>query len=130
MMRASTLMIVAFAAACWRSSPPPPVEPTPPAEPPRRAQPPSRPPLSKLEEMMQTFEQFADDMCSCRDATCAQRVSDEMSRWSQDHAADQDEPPKMTEEDAKRAADIGVHLGECKQKAKSPSYGGQGSATP
>ncbi|HEX7843515.1 MAG TPA: hypothetical protein VF469_38845, partial [Kofleriaceae bacterium] len=31
--------------------------------------------------MRSRLEQLSDEMCKCKDAACARRVSDEMSRW-------------------------------------------------
>jgi hypothetical protein len=76
---------------------------------------------------MDVMERFADDMCSCADSACTQRVVDEMTRWSQDQIKSGRETPQMTEEDTKRAAEIGERMGSCMQRAMSA---GAGSATP
>lgn len=113
--------------ACWRSTKPPP--PPPPEETkPVSVPPPPPPELTEIERLFQTFEAFADDLCACTDMQCVQRVSDEMTKWSQDQAAHQTEPPKMSVEETKRAADIGERMGRCMQNAMSGSA--TGSATP
>lgn len=72
------------------------------------------------------FMKFTDDMCACKDSACAQRVSDEMTKWSQEMSRSEREPPRMTEEDQKRAAEIGERMGKCMQTAMGGggSYGG------
>ena len=76
---------------------------------------------------MELFERFADDMCNCSDMACAQGVSDEMVRWSQEQAKSQTAPPDLTDEEQKRAVEIGERMGNCMQKAMMPAAG---SATP
>ena len=123
--RVTTLGIVMLTllAACWRSSPPPPPPPIVESPPPARTvAPPPRPP-----SVMELFERFADDMCNCSDMACAQGVSDEMVRWSQEQAKSQTAPPDLTDEEQKRAVEIGERMGNCMQKAMMPAAG---SATP
>ena len=73
-------------------------------------------------EAMAKMTEFKDRMCKCaeHDAKCAQAVSDEMTKWSQEQAKNQKEPPKMSEEDTKKAAAIGEEMGKCMQKAMTP----------
>ncbi|HEY5925916.1 MAG TPA: hypothetical protein VIV11_29715 [Kofleriaceae bacterium] len=73
-------------------------------------------------EAMAKMTEFKDRMCKCaeHDAKCAQGVSDEMTKWSQEQAKNQKEPPKMSEEDTKKAAAIGEEMGKCMQKAMTP----------
>jgi hypothetical protein len=66
---------------------------------------------------MKAMERFGDEMCACKDTACAQKVSDEMTKWSQEEAKDQKESPKMTEDDIKRATAIGERMGKCMQTA-------------
>jgi len=68
-------------------------------------------------DAMAKMAEFKDKMCACKDTACATKVSDEMTKWSQDMAKDQKEPPKMSEEDTKKAAQIGDDMGKCMQKA-------------
>jgi hypothetical protein len=71
------------------------------------------------EKALAKMEEFKDKLCACKDAACTQHVSDEMSKWAQDAAKDQTEPPHMTEEDTKRATAIGEEMGTCMQAAMS-----------
>ncbi|HSD87621.1 MAG TPA: hypothetical protein VLB44_08900 [Kofleriaceae bacterium] len=66
---------------------------------------------------MKKFHEFADKMCACKDMKCAQEVSDEMTRWSQEMAQMQEEPPTMTEEETKEAQALGERMGKCMQTA-------------
>ncbi len=68
-------------------------------------------------EAMAKMDEFKVAMCACADAACAQRVADDMTRWSQEMARDQRPQPKMSEEDVKRAAAIGEEMGQCMQRA-------------
>ena len=68
-------------------------------------------------EAMAKMSEFKDEMCKCKDAKCAQDVSDKMTKWSQEQSKTQKEPPKMSEEDTKKAAAIGEEMGKCMQAA-------------
>src|ERR1041385_1710521 len=50
-------------------------------------------------EAMKKMREFTDKMCACKDAKCAQSVSDEMTKWGQKMAEEQKDPPKLTDED-------------------------------
>jgi len=116
--------------ACWRSSPPPPASP-PVAE--QSTARPQRvaPPMRNVDIMFEAMERFTDDMCRCQDAPCAQRVSEDLTRWAQDQAKTEAEQPQMTEEDQKRAMDIGQRMGTCMQNAMMGSgAGSSGTLTP
>jgi hypothetical protein len=117
----SLIIAVALVGACWRSSPPPP--PAQPAAQPstlaRRTPPPAR------DSVIQVMEQLAEDMCACRSSQCAHGVMDEVTRWSQERRKNSEEPPKLSDEDEARAAELGERMGTCLQNAM-----GTGSAIP
>src|SRR5687768_12020249 len=46
---------------------------------------------------MAKMREFERAMCACKDSPCAQRVSDEMTKWAQQMSMNESEPPKMTE---------------------------------
>jgi Sec-independent protein translocase protein TatA len=71
-------------------------------------------------EAMAKMSEFKDRMCQCaeHDAQCAQNVSDEMTKWSQEQSTT---AAKMSEEDTKKAAAISEELGACMQKAMTPA---------
>jgi hypothetical protein len=86
-------------------------------------------------DAMAKLAELRDKMCACKDPDCAKKVSDEMTAWTQAQAKTQKEPPKMSEADQKKAADLGIAMGECMQKAMTvtpppapPPADGSGSA--
>ena len=81
---------------------------------------------------MAKMTEFKDEMCKCKDAKCAQDVSDKMTKWSQEQSKNQKEPPKMSEADTKKAAELGEQLGKCMQTAMgaAPPVPPEGSGTP
>jgi hypothetical protein len=85
-------------------------------------------------EAMAKMSEFKNEMCACKDAKCAQEVSDKMTKWSQEQSKNQKEPPKMSEEDTKKAAAIGEEMGKCMQAAMGAPAAGDpaaaGSADP
>jgi len=82
--------------------------------------------MSDVDRLFQAFEGFADDMCNCTDMTCARRVSDDMTKWSQEVAKISNEAPNLSDEENQRATAIAERFGKCMQNAMS---GGAGSAT-
>ena len=85
-------------------------------------------------EAMAKMSEFKDEMCKCKDAKCAQDVSDKMTKWSQEQSAKQKEPPKLSDADQKKAATIGEEMGKCMQTAMAasapPAEAPAGSAAP
>ena len=75
-------------------------------------------------EAMAKMTEFKDEMCKCKDAKCAQDVSDKMMKWSESQPKGK-EPPKMNEADTKKFAEVGEALGKCMQTAM-----GAGGAAP
>jgi hypothetical protein len=75
-------------------------------------------------DAMAKMNEFADKMCACKDTHCAQGVSDEMTKWAQDMAKNEQEPPKMSDEDQKKAVEIGTRMGDCMQNAMSAEMRG------
>ena len=49
------------------------------------------------EQAMQMMEKFADELCACQDPACAQTVTDEITRWSQEQSRNRIEAPKLSE---------------------------------
>jgi hypothetical protein len=79
-------------------------------------------------EAMAKMTEFKDEMCKCKDAKCAQDVSDKMTKWSQEQSKNSKEPPKMNEADTKKAQEIGEQMGKCMQTAMSGGGDMAGSA--
>jgi hypothetical protein len=74
-------------------------------------------PGGDLARVFVAFNKFTEQMCACKDAACAQQVSDDMTKWAQEMSAREKNPPRMSEEDSKRAAEIGERMGKCMQVA-------------
>jgi hypothetical protein len=68
---------------------------------------------------MDKMSEFKDQMCACHDSACAEHVADDMTKWSQEMAKEWKNPPKMTDEDTRRAQSIGEQMGKCMQAAMS-----------
>jgi len=93
-----------------------------------------------MAEAMNKMGDFADKMCGCKDAKCAQGVSDEMTKWGQEQAkGGGDKDMKPSEDDAKKMADITKKMTDCMTKAMgagmaepgsgaAPAGSGEGSA--
>ncbi|HSD87283.1 MAG TPA: hypothetical protein VLB44_07200 [Kofleriaceae bacterium] len=84
-------------------------------------------------EAMAKMTEFKDEMCKCKDAKCAQDVSDRMTKWGQEQSKNQKEPPKMNEADTKKFQEVGEAMGKCMQTAMGAAMGGApegGSAAP
>lgn len=64
--------------------------------------------------------ELKNEMCACKDAACAESVSDKMTAWSQEQAKS-GKAPKMTEADQKQAAALGEAMGTCMQQAMAAS---------
>ena len=84
---------------------------------------------------MAKMKEFRDEMCKCKDAKCAQDVSDKMTKWGAEQSKNQKEPPKMNEADTAEAQKIGQEMGACMTKAMGAggAMGGgtmEGSAAP
>jgi hypothetical protein len=64
---------------------------------------------------------FKADLCACKDAACVEKVSDAMTKWSQEMSKKNEEPPRMTEAQQKQAAAIGEEMAQCMQTAMGAS---------
>jgi len=78
------------------------------------------------EAVMAVLERFSERMCACKDIECSKQVNDEMAKWSM-QAAKARQPPKMSEEQTKRATDIGTRMSECMMKAMQMGGAGRGN---
>jgi hypothetical protein len=74
-----------------------------------------------VDQVFADMTKFKDQLCACKDAACAQKVSDDMTKWSQELTKREKDPPKLTEEQTRRAADIGEQMGNCMQTAMGAS---------
>jgi hypothetical protein len=74
---------------------------------------------NSFQAVLKVMEHFRDEMCACKDTACAQHVSDEMAKWSQEQARNSDEAPRLSDDEMKRATEIGESMGKCMQTAMS-----------
>ncbi len=77
---------------------------------------------------MSKMTEYKDKMCGCKDSACAQKVSDEMTKWGQEQAKDNKQSPAMSEEETKKFTQIGEEMGKCMQKAMGGGADMAGSA--
>src|SRR3954464_9742656 len=69
-------------------------------------------------EAMAKMTEFKDKMCACKDKGCADKVQDEMNKWTADNAKNAgDKPEKPDEKTMKEMQDVGTKYGECMAKA-------------
>jgi hypothetical protein len=69
---------------------------------------------------------FKDEMCKCKDATCADDVMGRMTKWTQEMSKAGKEP-KMSKADEEKGVAIGKDLAACMMTVKSEP-GARGSA--
>jgi hypothetical protein len=65
--------------------------------------------------------ELKNEMCACKDAKCAQDVSDQMTKWTQKQGESGAKAPAMSAEDSKKAAAISEEMGKCMQTAMAAS---------
>lgn len=70
-------------------------------------------------EAVSAMTRFADLMCHCGDKLCADKVQDEMSRWSADMAKRASADNKVSEADARLMQEVGTRYGTCMTKVMS-----------
>ena len=123
----SCVVLLILAAGCFRSSPPPAAPASPAASPARLAyhepqatyaharfrstrQAPGE--RSVIAEAIDRLGEFADDMCACTDRTCADRVSQDMTRWSMELSKTH-EDLRPTEDEMEEASLVTERLSKC-----------------
>jgi Sec-independent protein translocase protein TatA len=83
---------------------------------------------------IEKMREFKNEMCKCKDAKCAQDVSDRMSKWTHDQSKEGKSQPKFDEAQQKQASDLGKELGTCMGSAMMastpPPPAGSDTATP
>ncbi|MGE5181174.1 MAG: hypothetical protein ACM31C_03890 [Acidobacteriota bacterium] len=70
----------------------------------------------KGDDMMGKMTEFKEKMCACKagDKDCAMKVQKEMQEYAEGHKGEQG---KMSDEDMKKATDIGMEMAKCSSKA-------------
>jgi hypothetical protein len=70
---------------------------------------------------LKAMEEFRDRLCACKDAACAEEVSSDMTKWSQEMSRTEKSPPALSDAEAERAGAIGDKMGECLQNVLASS---------
>jgi hypothetical protein len=82
---------------------------------------------NKAGESIVKLTELKDKMCACKDKACSDKISEEMTRWSQAQAkSDGDKPVPLSEEDAEKTAAVTAQIAQCLLKLEVP--GGEGAA--
>lgn len=68
-------------------------------------------------ESFSRMQEFVDDMCKCDDKRCAERVSEDMTKWARDKASSKYDRDKTSEADTKKMAALSEELSRCMVKA-------------
>src|SRR5262245_66623770 len=68
-------------------------------------------------ESMEKMDGFAKQMCECKDKACADKVQDEMTKWSTEAAKSAKTDDKADPETTKKAEQIATKYAECMAKA-------------
>lgn len=71
---------------------------------------------------------FRDQMCACKDTTCAKKVSADMASWGRGQPSDK--PAALSTSDQAKASEIGIRLGECMMRATAGTQVAAGSGAP
>jgi hypothetical protein len=80
-------------------------------------------------EAIAKMEEFANKMCACKDAKCAQGVSDEMTKWGSEEAKKSDKAEmKYSDEEQKKLATATEKMTKCMTTAMTPGGDMAGSA--
>ena len=68
---------------------------------------------------------FKDKMCKCADKACADKVTEEMTKWGTEQAknAGADKDAKISEEDTKKIASVTEEMTKCMTKAMMAGVG-------
>lgn len=77
----------------------------------------AKPEDHRAEDSLRAFDKFTDEMCACKDAACANHVSEDMTRWADSMQADWKPAPKFDDAQMKRATDLAKRMGDCMVKA-------------
>ncbi len=80
---------------------------------------------AETESALVKMTAFKDQMCACKDAACAKKVSAEMAAWGSKNT-----PTAMSSDDQVKANEVGMKIGECMMDATSGTGMAAGSAAP
>lgn len=126
-LRMVWLGVAILSAACGGSPAPAPAPPTTTAPP--AAAPPPAPdvteapasPHRRIDDALAKMSAFRDEFCKCTDKPCADRVTEDMTRWGQEMAKDSANQGLVSEDDAKQMAAITEEMTKCMTRAMMAS---------
>jgi hypothetical protein len=116
-----TLLLAIALAACGGSQPPPSPPPVATGSPPIDAA--VDAPRLNTASMLAKMNAFAADMCGCADRGCVERVTEQLTAWSQQMKTTHEQEVAMTDEDTRRMAEISERMASCVVKAMTGSAG-------
>jgi hypothetical protein len=71
--------------------------------------------------------EFRDRMCACKDRACAEKVTEDLTRWGQEQAkASGDKIIKMSDDDMKKSAAVSGEMSACMTKILAEGGGATG----
>lgn len=82
---------------------------------------------SVIGDLIEQLDRFAEDMCACSDKTCADTVTQEMTRWSTEITT-QYPDLKPTDDEMQEATKVTEKLSKCMMQAMG--YGSGSGGTP
>jgi hypothetical protein len=110
-MKAAALLAIVLTACGGSQPPPPPVSNTAPITPVDAAV--DAEPKG-MAGVLAKMTRFSDDICTCSDRPCVNRVTDEMTRWGQEMAKSMDRnADKPSEADMKQMTVITERMAKC-----------------
>lgn len=68
------------------------------------------------DQMLLQFAMFTGEMCACRDKTCVETTSNNMTQWSM-QLANESQPPKIDDGTMKVAIQLGERMARCMSTA-------------
>lgn len=87
----------------------------------------THPQPDRFEQTLKAFAQYTNEICACVDKTCAQAVTDQLTKWGQEMAMKDRELPKPSEDQLKQITEVTKRFSDCLIRAMQddPSQGPQ-----
>lgn len=73
-------------------------------------------PKPDLKVLVAQLDEFANRMCRCKDKTCADKVQDDVTKWSTEVSSDADASERPDEQTVKQATEIMTRYSDCMTK--------------
>ena len=78
-------------------------------------------PVGSVATAMAKMQEFKTNMCKCTDAACATKVTEDMTKWSQEFAKTASKDQQIDEATTQKLTELTIAMSECAQKAMTPS---------